>query len=49
VNVKDLLGRWLKEVQIEGKSDKCKSLPNWKNPDTGNVLTYEQFKIMTTE
>jgi hypothetical protein len=43
---KDLLVRWYKEVKETGKSNKSSKLPEYKDPDTGETLTYDSLMEM---
>ena len=42
--IKDLFVRWYKEIAESGKSNKCRQMPNYKDPDTGKVLDFESLQ-----
>ena len=41
--IKDLFTRWYDEIAKEGKSAKCRQMPNFKHPDTGAVLDHKSL------
>lgn len=46
--LKDLFVRWYKEVKEAGKSNKSNKLPEYKDPDSGEPLTYDSLMEMIT-
>ena len=44
--LKDLFVRWYKEVKEAGKSNKSSKLPEYKDPDSGETLTYDSLMEM---
>jgi len=47
--VKDLMIRWLKDYKDDEASSRCRQDPKYKNPDTGEALTYDDFVRMDAE
>jgi hypothetical protein len=47
--IKDLFTRWYAEIAESGKSARCKQMPNFKHPDTGEVLNAESLASLLKE
>ena len=43
---KDLIIRWYKELKDQGKSNRSSRLPEFKHPDSGELLNYDSLMEM---
>jgi hypothetical protein len=42
--IKDLFSRWYNEIKETGKSNKCRVLPSFKHPDSGELLDADSLE-----